>query len=265
MRRIALYSCFLGGIIVLISISLLWCVHVVSDAFDANGSAGWLTLTGVLFVAFGVVYLLGYELCGYLQVCKVDRLEIAMQGDDIHLLRKRARHWLGEVHDHETVEDVNSKLQMEFCSIDSKVDKIIATEAAIVGAVVGLSPWPLIDSGIVAWRQVRLIKRIAFEYGLRPATAGTLRLIRQIAVAVVFADASEHAAQWLSSKVPSIGGLLPAAGQAVAVGVLTARVGLACKKVCNPMKGKTHSRTFFPFFKTVPFFRIFGVNKLPTR
>ena len=80
MRRIALNTCFLGGIIVLISISFLWCVHVVSDAFDASSPAGWVTLTGVLLVAFGVVYLLGNELCGYLQVRKVDRLAIAMQG-----------------------------------------------------------------------------------------------------------------------------------------------------------------------------------------
>lgn len=239
MRRIAFYFCLLGAVIVLLSMTSLWCVHVVTDAFEANAATGWFAFSGVFLVALGVLYLIGHELHGYLQVRKVDQLAIAMQGDDVELLRNKAKHWLEDVHEKETVDQLNNRLRDVFSNLDSKVDKIIATESALVGAVVGLSPWPLVDSGIVAWRQLRLIKRIAREYGLRPATAGTLRLIRQIAVAVVFADVSEHATQWLSSKVPSIGGLLPAAGQAVAVGVLTARVGRACKKVCNPARIQT--------------------------
>jgi len=234
MLRIAFYSCVLGGVILLISMSSLWCVHIVIDAFDASTAAGWFAFSGVLFVALGLLYLIGHELRGYLEVRKVDQLALAMQGEDVEVLQKKAKHWFEEVHEQETVEELNMRLRDVFTRIDTNVDKMIATESAIVGAVVGISPWPLIDGGVVAWRQLRLVKRIARAYGLRPATAGTLRLIRQIAIAVVFADVSEHATQWLSSKIPSIGGLLPAAGQAVAVGVLTARVGLACKRVCNP-------------------------------
>jgi len=243
MRRLAFYSCLLGGCIVLISMASLWCVHVVTNAFEANPAAGWFAFSGVLFVVLGMGYLIGHELYGYLQVGKVDQLAIAMRGNDVAKLRHRAQHWLGEVHEEETIEEINIKLHEVFSKIDSKVDKIVAVESAILGAVVGISPWPLIDSGIVAWRQVRLIKRIAREYGLRPATIGTLRLLRQIAIAIVFADVSEHATQWLSSRVPSMGGLLPSAGQAVAVYVLTARVGLACKKVCHPAAPNTKKQS----------------------
>ena len=88
-----------------------------------------------------------------------------------------------------------------------KVNRIIATESAIVSAIVGISPWPLVDSGIVAWRQLRLIKRIAREYGLRPATAGTIRLLRHVAAVVVFADVSEHATQWPLFKNSFDGGV----------------------------------------------------------
>ena len=237
----------------MVSMALLWCVDVVTGAFVENTAVGWCTFSGVLFVALGVFYLIGCELHGYLQVRKVDRLSIAMQGDNAALLRKRARYWLGG--------DV-------FSLIDAKVDKMVAAEAVIVGAVVGISPWALVESGIVAWRQLRLIKRIAREYGLRPGVAGTCRLIRQIAISVVFADVSEHATQWISSKVPSIGGLIPAAGQAIAVGVLTARVGLACKKVCNPVLNKKYARSGLPFFSSLRSFGKFGIfraKKLPTR
>ncbi|HJN72110.1 MAG TPA: DUF697 domain-containing protein [Phycisphaerales bacterium] len=268
MRRIAFYSCLIGGVIVMVSMALLWCVDVVTGAFVENTAVGWCTFSGVLFVALGVFYLIGCELHGYLQVRKVDRLSIAMQGDNAALLRKRARYWLGEVHEYETCEELNIKLGDVFSLIDAKVDKMVAAEAVIVGAVVGISPWALVESGIVAWRQLRLIKRIAREYGLRPGVAGTCRLIRQIAISVVFADVSEHATQWLSSKVPSIGGLIPAAGQAIAVGVLTARVGLACKKVCNPVLNKKYARSGLPFFSSLRSFGKFGIfraRKLPTR
>nr|MBC8522424.1 DUF697 domain-containing protein [PVC group bacterium] len=242
MRRIALLACSIGFVIVVLSWTSLQCVHHVIDAFATNSTVGWLTLSGITLVVIGLLYLIGHELNGYLQVRKVGQLAIAMQGDDINLLRTRAQYWLRSINDRDTivaiqtessVTAINQCLDRVFIRIDSKVDKIIATEAAITGTAVGISPWPLVDGGIVAWRQLRLIRRIANEYGLRPSTLGTMRLLRQIATAVVFADVSEHATQWLSSKVPSIGGLVPAAGQAVAIGVLTGRVGWACKKVCK--------------------------------
>lgn len=218
-------------------------MHAVSVAFETSTAAGWCTLTGVLLVVLSMMYLIGGEIRGYKQVRNVDQLAIAMRSNDEEFLRKQAQHWLHAMKDQETgnairktasVAEINCKLEKVFSRIDLKVNRIIATESAIVSAIVGISPWPLVDSGIVAWRQLRLIKRIAREYGLRPATAGTIRLLRHVATVVVFADVSEHATQWLSSKIPSMGGLLPAVGQSIAVGVLTARVGRACKQVCNP-------------------------------
>lgn len=243
MRRVAFYSCLTGIVVVFVAWTSMQCVQIVNDAFGTSLPAGWFTLSGMLLIVFGMLYLVGHELCGYLQIRKVNQLAVAINGGDLELLRRSALKWVRHTQDEEvitsvmaasTTDEIVQNLEIVFQRIDSRVDKIIAAEAAIAGAVVGVSPWPLIDGGVVAWRQVRLVRRIASEYGLRPATIGTLRLLRQIAIAVVFADVSEHATQWLSSKVPSMGGLLPAAGQAVAVGVLTVRVGRACKRVCKP-------------------------------
>ena len=243
MRRFAFYSCLTGIVVVFLAWTSMQCVQIVNNAFVTSPSVGWLTLSGVLLVVFGMLYLVGHELFGYLQVRKINQLAIAMHRGDVEPLRRRARQWLHHTQDEKvissvmaatTTDEIVEKLEYVFLQIDSRVDKIIAAEAAIAGAIVGISPWPLIDAGIVAWRQLRLVRRIASEYGLRPGIIGTLRLLRQIAIAVVFADVSEHATQWLSSKVPSMGGLLPAAGQAVAIGVLTVRVGRACKRVCKP-------------------------------
>jgi uncharacterized membrane protein YcjF (UPF0283 family) len=244
MRPIACIACLVGVMVFVISMTTIWCMHAVTTAFELSLVAGWSVLTGVMLVVFGTIYLIGHEVRGYLQVRNVQQLAFAMQSDDVEILRKQAQHWLRATQDQElnhainsttTITEINCVLEKTFSQIDAKVDQIILKESAIIGAVVGISPWPIVDSGIVALRQLRLIKRIAHAYGLRPATAGTLCLLRHVAIVVIFADVSEHATQWLSSKIPSIGGLLPAVGQALAVSVLTARVGRACKQVCNPV------------------------------
>ena len=72
--------------------------------------------------------------------------------------------------------------------------------------MVGISLWPIVDAVVVGWRQLRLVKVIAQTYGFRPSICGPLALLKAVALGVVFADVTEHATQWLSKKLPSVGG-----------------------------------------------------------
>ncbi|MDP7008280.1 MAG: YcjF family protein [Phycisphaerales bacterium] len=243
MRRIACLLILLGASIVVGTTATLWCFQIVDAAFNSSTTAGLITLLGLCLIGSSVAYLLWNEMRGYLEVRRVDFVTDALARADYEMLQDRASRWAksaGEeaaciaIQSAKTIEEINTILEQLFKKLDNRVDLMIAKESALVGGVVGLSPWPLVDGCIVGWRHLRLIKRIALVYGLRPSTLGTLRLLRHISIALIFADLSEHASQWFASNVPSLGGILPKAGQAVAVGVLTVRVGRACKRVCKP-------------------------------
>ena len=253
MRRYALYAIVVGCIGLLLSWAVVACVTFVQDAFDTNLLFGVCSLSGVLLLCGGILYLCVSELTGYLSVRKIDALADALQSNDLEKAKKRTTCWLISIHQMEQVENVHSAGSIEELhtyihpvvqSIDASVDIHIAKEAALTGAVVGISPWAMIDAVVVAWRQLRLLKTIAKQYGVRPSYIGTFALCKSVVFSVAFADASEHLLQWISAKVPSIGGLLPSAGQAVATAVLTARLGRSCKAACRPVK-KTKQKTRF--------------------
>ena len=245
MRRYAFFTILIGLLGVLLSWSSLWCIEIVQNAFETGLLLGWFTLTGFLLTGSGIVYICWYELRGYLSVRSVDRLATSLQSDDVRQAKRQTIRWLHAVKQEcrveavqhaSTTEEIRNMLIPYINTLDSKVDVLIAKESVLTGVVVGISPWAVVDGLVVAWRQLRLMRSIAVVYGMRPSTFGTLRLLRRVLVSVAFADASEHLTQWIATKVPSLGGLLPAAGQAVAIAVLTARLGRSCKVACRPLQ-----------------------------
>ena len=130
--------------------------------------------------------------------------------------------------------------------------------------MVGISPWPVVDCIVVGWRQLRLMRVISTAYGVRPSALGTCRLLRRVLISVAFADASEHIMSWLATKVPSLGGLLPSAGQAAATAVLTVRIGRSCKTACRPFKKvKKQSQSCFTYFTKLKIFLKKSVLQFP--
>jgi putative membrane protein len=248
MRRHAFLFILIGTIAVITTWSILWGIGHVQDAFATGNVLGWMTVGSFSMVLCGVGYLCFREIVGYWSIRTVHRLADALISDDVDCARRMSLRWLRSIStDHAVdqqlheVESANSVAEIKqsvstiVCLIDAKVDRTIAMESVLIGAAVGISPWPLIDGAIVMWRQLRLMRTIAKRYGARPSTYGTVRLLKHVLVAVVLADASEHATQWIASKIPSLGGLIPSAGQAVAIIVLTVRLGRACKTTCRPI------------------------------
>ncbi len=223
--------------------SCLGCVALVREAFTAGAFMGWSTFVCIGLLIGGFLYLCFAELQGYYSIRRVDALANALQGNDVEHARKLTARWLDSITNHgstslqtiETMQELRDEIAQQLLLIDAKVDRTIAKESILIATFVGISPWPLIDSAIVGWRQLRMMRSVAMHYGVRPSTVGTIRLLRQVLVSVVLADVSEHAVQWIASKVPSMGGLIPSAGQSLAVLVLTSRVGKACKCACLPL------------------------------
>jgi putative membrane protein len=243
MRRYAFYLMVIGVGGGIFFWSILGCVELVRNAFDTSNFMGFATLSCFGLVLSGCGYLCFAELSGYFSIRRVEHLARALQGENVASAKHQASRWfhelslsdVEEIQYAETMQELRNIVEARVSIIDSKVDKQIAKESIVIAAFVGISPWPLVDGGIVAWRQLRLIRSVATMYGVRPSTIGTLRLLRRVLISVVLADVSQHATQWIASKVPSMGGLIPSAGQSFAVLVLTVRVGRACKLSCRPL------------------------------
>ena len=235
----------LGLFLGIIIWSSLKCISLVTDAFATGEFVGFATITCILFIAIGLIYLCLVECMGYFSIRRVDRLSRALAKDDVEIARVLAVRWMKsieidttELENADSITDVREQVEMHLASIDSKVDKTIAKESILIAAFVGISPWAMVDGAIVGWRQLRMMRSIASNYGVRPSTIGTMRLVRRVLITVVLADISQHATQWIAAKVPSMGGLIPTAGQSLAVLVLTVRVGKACKLACRPIDKK---------------------------
>ncbi|MBC8310641.1 MAG: DUF697 domain-containing protein [Phycisphaerales bacterium] len=229
--------------------SCLGCIELVRDAFAAGDFMGWSTLVCLSLLVGGFCYLCFVEIAGYFSIRRVDRLANAIAGDDLVYARRLSTKWLhavgvdnSSIETLKSVQEIRQYINSQLTVLDAKVDKSIAKESVLIAAFVGISPWPMIDGAIVAWRQLRMMRTVATMYGVRPGILGTSLLLRRVLISVVLADVSEHATQWIASKVPSMGGLIPAAGQSLTVLVLTSRVGKACKASCRPISKITFKR-----------------------
>ncbi|MDP7005246.1 MAG: YcjF family protein [Phycisphaerales bacterium] len=241
--------------------SCIGCVELIRDGFSSGNIMGWATLVSLTLLVGGFCYLCIVELAGYFSIRRVDYLSRSLAGEDVHRARRLGMQWMhsikvdsSSIEKLETVKEIRQQIVMQLTVLDSKADKLIAKESVQIAAFVGISPWPIIDGAIVAWRQLRMVRLVAMNYGVRPSAIGTFRLMRRVLVSVVLADVSQHATQWIASKVPSIGGLIPTAGQSLAMLVLTMRVGKGCKVACRPLSTTTSQQQHTVLSKILGFF-----------
>jgi len=110
---------------------------------------------------------------------------------------------------------------------------VAARSAAIANAI---SPYAAFDMGFMLWRGMRLVRRIAAAYGMRPGPLTSWRIVRRAMGAAVAAGATEG----LNHTVSDIlGGAAAAAGtkagQGILGGLLMVRLGLATMNQCRPL------------------------------
>lgn len=121
--------------------------------------------------------------------------------------------------------------------IDKKVKKLITRSAVENSVVVAVSPLAVVDMLFLAWRNMRLINRIANIYGIELGYWSRLRLTRMVLVNMVFTGASELVQDigldWLSQDITAK--LSGRVGQGLGVGLLTARLGIKTMEFCRPL------------------------------
>ena len=121
--------------------------------------------------------------------------------------------------------------------LDAAAQAAIRRAAARVTAVTAIAPAVGIDTAVVLANNVRLVREIAAIYGGRPGFMASSRLVREVAISLVFAGGmsvgddilSQIAGHGLTAKIST------RLGEGLVNGALTGRVGLIAMDMCRPL------------------------------
>ncbi|MGK9173428.1 YcjF family protein [Yokenella regensburgei] len=121
--------------------------------------------------------------------------------------------------------------------LDSQARREISRSAAESTMMIAVSPLALVDMAFIAWRNLRLINRIAALYGIELGYYSRLRLFRLVLLNIAFAGASEMVREvgldWMSQDLAAR--LSARAAQGIGAGLLTARLGIKAMELCRPL------------------------------
>jgi putative membrane protein len=121
--------------------------------------------------------------------------------------------------------------------LDREARRLVTRGARDIGALTALSPLGLLDSAIVLWRTLIMLRAIARLYGVRPGIAASLRLLRQTLAHVLAAGVgellSDAAIETAGASLLSV--VSARLGQGAVHGLLAARLGLAAVQICRPV------------------------------
>lgn len=121
--------------------------------------------------------------------------------------------------------------------LDSQARREISRSAAESALMITVSPLALVDMAFIAWRNIRLINRIATLYGIELGYFSRIRLFKLVLVNIAFAGASELVREigmdWMSQDIAAR--LSARAAQGIGAGLLTARLGIKAMELCRPL------------------------------
>ncbi|MGE4799895.1 TIGR01620 family protein [Yersinia hibernica] len=142
---------------------------------------------------------------------------------------------LHETHNDREVVELYAKLVQP--ALDNLARAEISRYAAESALMIAVSPLALVDMAFIAWRNIRLINRIAALYGIELGYFSRLRLFRLVLLNIAFAGASELVREvgmdWLSQDLAAR--LSARAAQGIGAGLLTARLGIKAMELCRPL------------------------------
>lgn len=128
--------------------------------------------------------------------------------------------------------------------IDRQAQKLINKQAIETTMIVAISPLALVDMCFVAWRNLRLVNKLAALYGVRLGYFSRIRLIKMVLFNMAFAGATdvirEIGMDWLSQDITAK--LSARAAQGIGVGLLTARLGIKTLELCRPVPFSAEER-----------------------
>lgn len=120
---------------------------------------------------------------------------------------------------------------------DREARRLISRMCGETAVMVAVSPLTLVDMALVAWRNIAMVNRLCRLYGLELGYASRLRLFKTVLHNMAFAGASELAADAGMDmlSLDMTGRLSARAGQGLAIGLLSARLGLRALRLCRPL------------------------------
>ena len=141
---------------------------------------------------------------------------------------------------HETQNDgevVRLYAQLVQPVLDRQARREISRHAAESTLMIAVSPLALVDMAFIAWRNLRLVNRIAAIYGIELGYFSRIRLFRLVLLNMAFAGASELVREvgmdWMSQDIAAR--LSARAAQGIGAGLLTARLGIKAMELCRPL------------------------------
>ena len=146
--------------------------------------------------------------------------------------------WQAALHEtHNDREIVVLYAQLVQPVLDRQARREISRSAAESTLMIAVSPLALVDMAFIAWRNLRLVNRIAAIYGIELGYFSRLRLFRLVLLNIAFAGASELVREvgmdWVSQDIAAR--LSARAAQGIGVGLLTARLGIKAMELCRPL------------------------------
>ncbi|MEO0498617.1 MAG: TIGR01620 family protein, partial [Pseudomonadota bacterium] len=260
LRGLTFGKLFFAALGLLVSLALgLWVDGLVRSLLQAWPPLGWLALglaVLVLLIAIGFAL---REIWALRRLARMDALrqavDLARTKDDsnaassavsqivsLYTSRPETAAGRGEVDAHrddimsaDTRLDVAERALLE--PLDADAQRLITNSAARVAMVTAVSPRALVDVGYVMVENMRLIRRIAELYGLRPGLFGSVRLtaavVGHLAVTGTIAVGDSLLQQAIGTGVAAK--LSARFGEGVVNGLLTARIGISATDLCRPM------------------------------
>lgn len=142
---------------------------------------------------------------------------------------------LHETHNDREVVELYCKLVQPVLDVQARRE--ISRYAAESTLMIAVSPLALVDMAFIAWRNIRLINRIAALYGIELGYFSRIRLFRLVLLNIAFAGASELVREvgmdWISQDLAAR--LSARAAQGIGAGLLTARLGIKAMELCRPL------------------------------
>jgi putative membrane protein len=243
-----------GALVLLIGgVALLELANFANAQFDKSPVLGWLTLALIGPPVAALGWSVVREWRGYASLRAVERIRAGLQSDNIEVARRHARTWLQDVgasndlvRGVETASDPATLRALLRAGPLSRLDQEAAqagrAAALQILAATAVSPWPGMDGVLVIWRGLRLIRRIAELYGMRPGTLGTLRLWRRVALDAGSVAAADVVVATMTDALFSspLGGALAgqASGSAIAAQRML-RLSVAVARSCRPIDEET--------------------------
>ncbi|MBF0153226.1 MAG: TIGR01620 family protein [Magnetococcales bacterium] len=127
--------------------------------------------------------------------------------------------------------------QQVLAPVDAQAHQVVVSHVANTTLLTALSPLPLVDAVVFLWNTTRMVQKVALCYGVHPGTVGSWILLRDGCQGLLVAGTTDllanHVSNILGDSLASL--FLARAGQGMANGLFTARIGLQAMRLCRPL------------------------------